>query len=120
MTLPVRWLADENFNNDIIRALLRRNPALDLIRAQDVGRSGVGDPELLEWAANEARIVLTHDATTLTAYAYSRVAAGQPMPGVIEVNQRLSIARVVEDVLLISECSEPTEWENRVIYLPLV
>jgi hypothetical protein len=119
VTHPVRWLADENFNNDIVRALLRRNPSLDLIRAQDVGLSGVSDPELLGWAANEGRIVLTHDVTTLTAYAYSRVSAGRPMPGAIEVSQRLSIASVVEDVLLISECSQQAEWEGRVVYLPL-
>ncbi len=29
--------ADENFNNDIIRGLLRRKPDLDIVRIQDVG-----------------------------------------------------------------------------------
>jgi hypothetical protein len=33
----LRWLADENFNNDILRALFRSNPAIDIVRAQDVG-----------------------------------------------------------------------------------
>lgn len=33
---PVKWLADENFNNAIIRGLLRHASALDLIRAQEV------------------------------------------------------------------------------------
>ena len=36
---------DENFNNDIIRALLRRNPSLDLIRIQDVGLRGADESE---------------------------------------------------------------------------
>jgi len=30
-------VADENFNNDILRGLLRRNPLLDIVRIQDVG-----------------------------------------------------------------------------------
>jgi hypothetical protein len=43
--------ADENFNNDIIRGLLRRKPDLNLVRAQDAGLSGADDPIVLEWAA---------------------------------------------------------------------
>ena len=32
-------VADENFNNDIVRGLLRRKPDLDIVRIQDVGVS---------------------------------------------------------------------------------
>ncbi|MCX8049222.1 MAG: DUF5615 family PIN-like protein [Methylohalobius sp.] len=56
--------ADENFNNDIVRALLRRRPDLDIVRLQDVGLSGASDPAVLEWAAREGRVLLTHDVTT--------------------------------------------------------
>ena len=117
--MPVRWLADENFNNDILRAILRRQPSIDIVRAQDVGLSGVGDPDLLQWAADEGRIVLTHDVTTLTDYAYERLVVGQPMCGVVEVNQRLPISVVLEDILLISEYGEADEWSGQVVYLPL-
>jgi hypothetical protein len=34
------WLADENFNNDILRALFRASGDLDIVRAQDVGLTG--------------------------------------------------------------------------------
>jgi len=115
----IRWLADENFNNDIIRALVRRCPEVDIVRAQDVGLTGASDPNLLAWAALEDRIILTHDVTTLTAHAYARVAAGQPMPGVIEVSRSLAIASVIEDLVLLWECSLPQEWKAPVIYLPL-
>ena len=33
----LRFVADENFNNNIVRGLLRRQPELDLVRIQDVG-----------------------------------------------------------------------------------
>jgi hypothetical protein len=33
----LRLAADENFNNNIIRGLLRRKPELDIIRIQDAG-----------------------------------------------------------------------------------
>jgi hypothetical protein len=43
----LRLLADENFNGDIVRALLLRQPNLDIVRVQDVGLAGVGDPDIL-------------------------------------------------------------------------
>jgi hypothetical protein len=33
----LRWLADENFNNNIVRALFRVDRDLDIVRAQEVG-----------------------------------------------------------------------------------
>src|SRR5688500_2413515 len=80
--LMLRLLADEDFDNRIVRGLLDRNPTLPVVRVQDVGLSGQDDLVLLEWAARERRILLTHDAATMTKYAYERVRAGLPMPGV--------------------------------------
>ncbi len=39
VTLDTIVAADENFNNDIVRGLLRREPKLDIVRIQDVGLS---------------------------------------------------------------------------------
>jgi len=111
--------ADENFNNDIIRGLLRRKPDLDIVRVQDVGLSGADDSTVLEWAAQEGRILLTHDVTTITRYAYERVQAGKPMPGVFEVSRAVAIGVAIEDILLLAECSLEGEWEGQVRYLPL-
>jgi predicted nuclease of predicted toxin-antitoxin system len=76
----LRFLADENFNNDLLRALVRQLPDLDVVRAQDIVVSGADDPTLLAWAAQEGRILLTHDVRTIPRFAYERVRAGQPMP----------------------------------------
>jgi len=84
----LRFATDENFNNNIIRGLLRRKPYLDIVRLQDSGLLGFDDPTILEWAAQEGRILLTHDVNTITRYAYQRVRSGKPMPGVFEVGSR--------------------------------
>lgn len=115
----LRLGADENFNNDIIRGLLRRNPDIEIIRIQDVGLSGADDPTVLEWAASQGRVLVTHDVSTLTKHAYERVTNGRPMPGVFEVGTTLSIARAIEDLVLIVECSVEGDWEGQVRYLPL-
>ena len=44
----IRLAADENFNHDIIRGLLRRNPYLDIVSVQDAGLSGADDATVLE------------------------------------------------------------------------
>ena len=117
--MTLRLAADENFNNDIVRGLLRRRPELDLVRVQDVGLSGADDPTVLEWAAQEGRALLTHDVSTITRYAYERVRAGKPMPGVFEVGRAVPIGRAIEDILLLAEYSLDGEWEGQVRYLPL-
>ncbi|MBC8265255.1 MAG: DUF5615 family PIN-like protein, partial [Anaerolineales bacterium] len=103
----------------IVRGLWRRKPELDIVRIQDVGLSGADDPTVLEWAAREGRVLLTHDVTTMTGYAYERVRAGQPMPGVFEVSRAVPIGLAIEDILLLAECSLEGEWEGQVRYLPL-
>jgi hypothetical protein len=112
-------VSDENFNNDIVRGLLRQNPDLDIVRVQDVGLLGADDPAILEWAANEGRVMLTHDAATMAYYAFERIRLGLSMPSVVEVADDLHIGQVIEGVLLLAEYSDRGEWEGRVIYLPL-
>ena len=115
----IRFAADENFNNAILRGLLRRNPDLDIVRIQDVGLSGADDPTVLEWSAQEGRILLTHDVATITHFAYERIRAEKPMPGVFEVRRGVSIVTAIEDILLIAASRIENEWEGQVRYLPL-
>jgi hypothetical protein len=115
----LKFVADENLNNDILRGVQRRNKAIDIVRAQDEGLSGAVDPIVLEWAAQAERLVLTHDVSTMTRYAYDRVRAGQPMPGIVEVSREVPIGKAIEDILLLAECSREGEWEDQIIYLPL-
>jgi hypothetical protein len=119
MSVALRFLVDEDFDNDIVRGLLRRLPTLDIVRAQDGELSGSPDPIVLDRAAQDGRVVLTHDVSTMTAHAYVRVASGLPMPGVFAVSQLAPISRVIEDLVLLAECSLPGEWEGQVRYVPL-
>jgi hypothetical protein len=115
----LKLLADENFNNDVVRALLRRSPSLDIVRVQDVSLSGADDPSVLAWAADHKRILLTHDVASLTHYAYERVERAQGMPGVFEISRAVSIGQAIEDILLLVQCSLENEWEGQIRYLPL-
>ena len=72
----LQLLADVNFNGDIVRGLLLRQPDFAIVRAQDVGLDREEDPSVLAWAAENERIVVTHDRATMPDFAYNRVAQG--------------------------------------------
>jgi len=115
----LRLLADENFNGDIVRGLLLRDANLDIVRVQDDGLRGADDPEILAWAAENNRVVLTHDRATMPDSAYERVAAGEAMAGVFVLNDRFPVGTAIEEILLVDACSEQAEWSGRTVYLPL-
>lgn len=115
----LKFASDENLNNNIVRGLLRRRPDLDVVRIQDAGLTGADDPTILDWAALENRVLLTHDVATMTRYAYNRIEEGHGMSGVFEVDPFASIGQVIDDILLIAELSFEREWEGRIGYIPL-
>jgi hypothetical protein len=115
----LRLATDEDFNIRILRGLLHRSPHLDIVRVQDAGLTLNDDPHVLEWAAREGRILLTHDVTTMRKYAYGRIEAGLPMPGVFELSQDVPIGQAIEEILILAECSVEGEWEDQVRFLPL-
>jgi hypothetical protein len=114
-----RFLADEDFNNDIVRGLHRRVADLDLVRVQDTGLRGADDDSVLGEAAAEDRVLLTHDVSTLIGRAFDRIKAGRSMPGVIAAAQSMAIGAAIDDLALVIECSTNDEWRDQVRYLPL-
>jgi len=115
----MKFLADENFDNRIVRGLLRRRPELEIIRVQDLEIAGADDPTVLNWADRAGYILLTHDERTIPHFCYERLAAGQTIAGVIVASDSLALSTVIDDLLVIVECSSAAEWVNQVQRLPL-
>ena len=117
----MKFAVDEDFNNCILRGVLRRQPHLDIVRVQDLlsREQRNDDQKVLEGLAAEQRVLFTHDVTTRRPYAEAQVAEGKPMPGVFEVSQYLPIGQAIEEILLVTECSIEGEWEGQIRFLPL-
>ncbi len=114
----LKFAADENFNNIILRGVWRHQPQLDVIRIQDTELAGSDDEVMLAWIASEDRILLTHDVNTVTGFAYDRVHLGLPMPGILQVDDSAPMSDLIEDILLIANASADNEWEGQVLYIP--
>jgi hypothetical protein len=80
---------------------------------------GLPDPPLLQEAAVLHRVLVTHDLKTIPRYAYERLMADAPMPGIIAIPDELPIGQAIEQLHIVVECLEENELENHVLYLPL-
>lgn len=115
----IRLLVDQNFNARIFQGLVRRDPTIDLLHVRDIGLSAAADPVVLERAASEDRVLLTHDRQIIPSFAYGRVAAQQPMPGVFVVGKKLPIGQAIDELLLAVYCLSLDECKDTVRYFPL-
>ncbi len=115
----IRFLADEDLDNRILNGLVRRMPHLDIARVQDVGLQSAHDTKVLAFAAQENRVLLTHDVRTMIDYAIQRINENLPMAGVFGISQAIPIGDAIEDLVLIAEFSLEDEWQNRINFLPL-
>lgn len=115
----MRFAADENFDGGILKQLHQRLSDLDVVRVQDTEMYQSSDPVLLDWAAKQERIILTHDVQTLVGDAYARVAKGLPMPGVILVSGKLDIGKALDDLELVIAAGKPEDFDDQVIFIPL-
>ena len=114
-----RFLTDQNFNNDIVDGMLAGEPSLDIVRTQDCGLAQTPDEKVLEWAAREGRVLLTHDANTMIGYAYDRVRAGLPLPGVVMVRQTTSVAQAIDELLILIGAGNDDDFTDQVRYIPM-
>ena len=114
-----RFLADNDLKDAIIRGVRRREPAVEFVPLRDLGLESRSDTDILDFAAHNNWLVVSHDVNTMTAEAFDRLAAGQAMSGLLLVHQREPINSVIDSLLLIWEASEAEEWVGQVCYLPL-
>ena len=77
----LRLLIDQDLDHVILRGLLLRVPNVDIITAHQAGLSDASDPDLLAWAAEQKRIVVTHDRRTMPSHAAAGMARGGSVVG---------------------------------------
>ncbi|HEV7375649.1 MAG TPA: DUF5615 family PIN-like protein [Pyrinomonadaceae bacterium] len=114
----LRLLIDQDLDHDILRGLIRRIPHLDTVTAFEIGMSEAADPQLLTWAAQKGRIIVTHDRTTMPIHAADLMAEGEKIGGLFIVLRSLPLHQVIEDLELMITCSENDEWVGVIRYLP--
>jgi precorrin-6B methylase 1 len=98
--VTVRYQADADLNQAIVTGVLRRKPKIDFQNAFAAGLEGVKDSDVLAIAAQQRRILVSHDRRTMPL-EFAEFIAGNQSSGVIIVSRKLSIEVAIEELLLI-------------------
>jgi hypothetical protein len=116
--MRVRLLADADLTYSIVAALKRREPGVDFLTASAAGLEGLPGSEVLEVAARQGRVLVTHDRRRMPRH-FGEFIREKTSPGVFVISQRHPPAQAAEELLLIWSATEAEEWENRICSLPL-
>jgi len=116
--MMIRFLAEASLHHAIVTACLRREPAIDILSANEANLAGIPDEEVLALAVAEGRVLITPDFRTMPLHFVNRLSSGLPSAGVFLVKQQTPVADVIEALILVWSASEAEEWKNRILEIP--
>ena len=116
--MRVRFQADADLNEDIVAGVVRREPRIDFETADEASLRELPDSQVLALAAQENRILVTHDRRTMPRH-FADFIVNQRSPGVLIIAQKVSVSVAIEELLLIWAASDTEEWINLIVDLPL-
>lgn len=92
---------------------------VDVLTAQEDGAAEFEDPKLLDRATELSRVLFSQD-NDLLREANKRQQIGEHFAGVIYAHQlNITVGQCIDDLELIAKATEPGEWLNSMVYLPI-
>lgn len=116
--MKIRFQADADLNERIVSGALRRAPEVDFRTATSAGIRGLHDSDVLEVAARENRLLVTHDWETMP-YHFGKFILERQSAGVLVIPQQLGIGQAIEEIIMIWYVSEAEEYINSIRRIPL-
>ncbi|WP_230968108.1 DUF5615 family PIN-like protein [Nostoc sp. WHI] len=105
-------------NQAIVTGVLRQERWIDFQTALAAGLEGVKDSEVLAIAAQQRRILVSHDRKTMPS-EFAEFITSNHSAGVIIISQKLPVEAAIEELLIIWAISSAEEWVDRIAKLPL-
>ena len=115
--MKVRFQADADLRRPIVAGVKRREPTIDFKSAQEAGLTGLDDATVLAIAANEGRLLVSHDVSTMPEH-FADFIETRSSPGVILISQDLSYRQAIEGLLKVWTHTEAEDWLNVLSFLP--
>ena len=113
----VRFQADADLKKAIVTGIIRKEPNIDFCLANVAGLEGKSDQEVLAIAAQDGRVLITHDRKTMPA-EFGEFIATQTSSGVLILSQKLVISDAIEALIIVWEASTAEEWVNQIMSIP--
>jgi len=115
--VKIRFQADADLNEDIVKGVLRREPGIDFRTATSGGLRSLSDLEVLWLAAQDGRVLVSHDRKTMPR-AFAQFIGAKTSPGLFLVSQKTDLLVAIESILLAWTASDAKEWVNRLVAIP--
>jgi Domain of unknown function (DUF5615) len=115
--VKLKFQADEDFNERIVRGLRRRESAVDFQSASAGRLLRQPDQQVLALAAVGDRVLVSHDRKSMLLH-FAYFIASQTSPGLIIVPQDLDIGIAIEQLLTVWSVYEADELINQQLFLP--
>jgi hypothetical protein len=123
--MPLQFLLDENLRGGgLWQAIQQHNAAgaipIDAIRVGDPPDLPLGTPDgqILSWAEQAARILVSFDRKTLSGHLANHLKAGNHSPGVFLLRPGSSIPQIVFHLELATAAGDPASFRDRIEYVP--
>lgn len=113
----IRFQADADLRQAIVTGTIRRQPSLNFQSANEARLEGIKDPEVLAIAAQEGRVLVTHDRKTMPT-EFGQFITSQTSSGVLVLSQKLPIGEAINAIILVWEASTAEEWINQIMTFP--
>jgi hypothetical protein len=113
----IRFQADADLRQAIVTGAIRREPNLDFRSANEAELEGIKDPEVLAVAAQDGRVLVTHDRKTMPT-EFGQFITSQSSSGVLILSQNLPIGEAIDVIVLVWEASTAEEWINQIMTFP--
>jgi hypothetical protein len=115
------FLIDENLPPAIAVQIRQHEPR---IRTLAIGRPGAPskgtlDPQLLCWIEENDYLLVTNNRTSMPGYLRDHLAADRHVPGILVAPFPLDIGALIGELILIWGVSQPNEYRDQIVYLPL-
>ncbi len=117
----VCFLLDEHVPLIIQAQLERVEPKMRVyaIGGDDAPPKGTPDPDILRWIEEHGCMLITNNRATMPVHLRAHLALGRHVPGIVQLPRRMDIGEVLEDLLLLWGASQPDEYRDQIVYLPL-
>ncbi|MCB1191997.1 MAG: DUF5615 family PIN-like protein [Leptospiraceae bacterium] len=112
---------DENVDPAYIKRLRRLKPDLFVLAVGELiaPPKGTLDPEILSWCEKHNFILVTNNRKSMPVHLKDHLDQGHHVPGIFILNTKISLSRIIEDLILIADGSEDYEYHDRIYFLPL-
>jgi hypothetical protein len=118
--MKVRFLLDENLPPRLKMALLRLNPAIDIlcVGEPDAPPYGTLDPEVLRYVEGYQRLLVTDNRRSMPEHLEEHWAEGRHIWGLFWVRPKVPIGQLAQHLFLVWETTEAEEWIDSLDWIP--